>query len=191
LILETPGGLMDVVGDRPAAHRIATAAFTAEGSGFSFQRSLVAEDHGRVIGQLIRFPGADWAGLRARTGVVMLRAAGVRVGIRLLWRGPVEERLVPPLPPHGLYVMSLAIAPGWRGRGVGRALLEAAVGEAAEAGLRSVALDVAGGNEGAISFYERNGFARRSERTLPPMRGLPAMSSIRMTRAVSPSSPDR
>jgi len=174
LILETPGGLMDVVGDRPAAHRIATAAFTAEGSGFSFQRSLVAEDHGRVIGQLIRFPGADWAGLRARTGVVMLRAAGVRVGIRLLWRGPVE-----------------AIAPGWRGRGVGRALLEAAVGEAAEAGLRSVALDVAGGNEGAISFYERNGFARRSERTLPPMRGLPAMSSIRMTRAVSPSSPDR
>ena len=53
----------------------------------------------------------------------------------------------------------LAVAPGARGRGVGRALLRAAVREARSRGAWSLRLDVFDNNAPAISAYRRAGFA--------------------------------
>ena len=68
-------------------------------------------------------------------------------------------------------LFSMWTAPEFRGRGIGRALVEAVVSWARGAGYRRVLLDVADGNLPAIRLYARCGFAPTGETgTLPPPR---------------------
>jgi GNAT superfamily N-acetyltransferase len=53
----------------------------------------------------------------------------------------------------------LYVAPAARGRGVGRALVEAAAGEARRRGARCLWAETQTVNPGAVRFYERAGFA--------------------------------
>lgn len=184
LIILTPGGLLDLLGDRRAALRVARAAFTAKGTGFAHDRALLAEVDGSVAGQITRFSGAEWATMRTRTGLVMVRAAGLRYGWRLIRQGRIEERVMPHIPRDSLYVISLAVAPQCRSQGIGSALIRRVVEEAIGAGLRSVTLDVAASNDGGIRFYEREGFVTVAERQGPSRRGLPVFASRRMELAL-------
>jgi RimJ/RimL family protein N-acetyltransferase len=54
--------------------------------------------------------------------------------------------------------LGMGIAAGFRGRGIGRRLLEATVHRAREAGLTRVELEVFSSNVSAIRLYERSGF---------------------------------
>jgi ribosomal protein S18 acetylase RimI-like enzyme len=58
------------------------------------------------------------------------------------------------------------VDPGARGRGLGRALVEAVIERARERGCRRVELDVNEANPAAIALYERLGF---SARAAPPL----------------------
>lgn len=55
-------------------------------------------------------------------------------------------------------VDGLAVADGWRGRGIGSALIVALTEEARARGYRSLRLDVADHNDRARALYERLGF---------------------------------
>lgn len=55
-------------------------------------------------------------------------------------------------------VDGLAVAEGWRSRGLGSALIEALTDEARARGYRSLRLDVADHNDRARALYERLGF---------------------------------
>jgi len=71
----------------------------------------------------------------------------------------------------GTYVEELAVAPEWRGRGVGTVLMAAVFEWARGKGALSVALDHFHTNEGAHRLYERLGFQVRGvimERRLQP-----------------------
>lgn len=57
-------------------------------------------------------------------------------------------------------VETLSVLESERGSGVGRALTDAAREVAAEAGVRAIAVGVAHTNDGAIRFYEREGYER-------------------------------
>ena len=57
-----------------------------------------------------------------------------------------------------LHLVTLAVAPGQRGRGIGRRLLIECLALASNAELRTVALEVRPSNERAIELYERYGF---------------------------------
>lgn len=59
---------------------------------------------------------------------------------------------------HVRQVLGLAVADAARGRGVGRALLRAAVGEARRQGARRITLRVLGHNTPARKLYEAEGF---------------------------------
>jgi ribosomal protein S18 acetylase RimI-like enzyme len=60
---------------------------------------------------------------------------------------------------HVIEVKGLAVDPDHQGRGLGRALLDAAAAEAAERGARRLTLRVLAPNTAARTLYERSGFA--------------------------------
>jgi ribosomal protein S18 acetylase RimI-like enzyme len=60
------------------------------------------------------------------------------------------------------HLLQLAIAPGWQGRGLGRALLAAVQARAGDAGCRQLTLLVAGGNHAAARLYAGAGFSDRA-----------------------------
>jgi len=59
---------------------------------------------------------------------------------------------------HLLRLISLAVAPPCRGRGVGKALLETAKKYALEKGIRKLSLEVRISNVAAINLYLQSGF---------------------------------
>jgi RimJ/RimL family protein N-acetyltransferase len=61
---------------------------------------------------------------------------------------------------YGVAELGMAVAAGWRGRGVGRALLAEGIDRARAAGAHKVALQVWPHNAAAIALYERFGFER-------------------------------
>jgi ribosomal protein S18 acetylase RimI-like enzyme len=80
-------------------------------------------------------------------------AGGQVVGFLHLWR-----------PPHGFADLGMAVAKEWRGRGVGSALLAAAVEWAREHGLHKLCLSVFPHNAAAIALYRRHGFVEEGRR---------------------------
>jgi len=68
---------------------------------------------------------------------------------------------------------SLAVAPEFRGQGIGGLLLEHAIAHVRKQGLRRMRLYVASGNERALRFYERRGFQAVRFQPLPfPWNGI-------------------
>jgi ribosomal protein S18 acetylase RimI-like enzyme len=61
---------------------------------------------------------------------------------------------------YGVADLGMAVAAGWRGRGVGSTLLAEAIDRARAAGAHKVALQVWPHNSAAIALYERFGFQR-------------------------------
>jgi ribosomal protein S18 acetylase RimI-like enzyme len=61
---------------------------------------------------------------------------------------------------YGVAELGMAVAAGWRGRGVGSALLTDGIDRAGAAGAHKVALQVWPHNAAAIALYERFGFQR-------------------------------
>ena len=57
-------------------------------------------------------------------------------------------------------ILTLAMSPPFRRRGVARALVEAAAAEAARKGAKALFLEVATDNPGAIALYQNSGFER-------------------------------
>lgn len=69
-------------------------------------------------------------------------------------------------------VLTLAVDPAARRRGLGRALVEAALGAARMAGAEAMFLEVAHDNAPALALYEAAGFARAGVRRGYYARGL-------------------
>ena len=74
--------------------------------------------------------------------------------------GKPVGQLVLQLARYGVADLGMLVAAGWRGRGVGTALLAEAVRRAREAGAHKIALQVWPHNAAAIALYERFGFQR-------------------------------
>jgi RimJ/RimL family protein N-acetyltransferase len=74
--------------------------------------------------------------------------------------GQVVGELALHLARYGVAELGMAVAAGWRGRGVGSALLAEAVERARKAGAHKLALQVWPHNAAAIALYERFGFQR-------------------------------
>ena len=87
-----------------------------------------------------------------RARVVIAELDGELVGFCIVHVETVEQESVG-------YVVTLDVAPEHRRIGLAARLMERAEAEAREAGCSSMALHVFTGNEAAIRFYERMGYA--------------------------------
>src|SRR5438128_4402686 len=65
---------------------------------------------------------------------------------------------------HGFGELGMAVAREWRGRGVGSALLAAAIDWARERGLHKLSLGVFAHNAAAIALYRKFGFVEEGRR---------------------------
>jgi ribosomal protein S18 acetylase RimI-like enzyme len=65
---------------------------------------------------------------------------------------------------HGYGEIGMAVRSGWRGRGIGTALMEAAIEWARENGLHKLSLSVFAHNEAAIALYRKFGFVEEGRR---------------------------
>ena len=65
---------------------------------------------------------------------------------------------------HGFGELGMLVDRGWRGRGVGSALVAAAIGWARRQGLHKLCLEVFTHNEAAIALYRRCGFVQEGRR---------------------------
>jgi ribosomal protein S18 acetylase RimI-like enzyme len=89
--------------------------------------------------------------------LAVLRALGPRALARLPHRMHIQRRVSPAKPPGAFVVAELHVAPEWRGRGAGQAMLEHAESEAREGQYREMALHTLTNNP-ARRLYERFGF---------------------------------
>jgi ribosomal-protein-alanine N-acetyltransferase len=79
-------------------------------------------------------------------------------------------------------ILNLAVAPGWRRRGIGLLLMETALESAASAGVGKVFLEVRESNAGARAFYSRLGFAESGRR--PNYYREPAEDALLLSRSL-------
>jgi ribosomal-protein-alanine N-acetyltransferase len=87
-------------------------------------------------------------------------------------------------------VITLAVAPAARRRGLGRALVETAAAAVAAGGAEALFLEVAADNAPALALYESTGFVRAGHRrgyyARPPG---PAVDALTLRRMLSPPAP--
>lgn len=65
---------------------------------------------------------------------------------------------------HGFGEINMHVGRDWRGRGVGSALMQAAIGLADKHGLHKLSLEVFAHNTAAIALYQKWGFAEEGRR---------------------------
>ncbi len=77
-------------------------------------------------------------------------------------------------------LMTIAVDPKWRGKGVGRALLEAGLADLLMSAARRLFLEVAADNAPALALYRRQGFAEIGRRNgyYPRPDGQPATALV-------------
>ena len=100
--------------------------------------------------------------------VVALDETGAVVGAAVFAADTAGGLLDPP----SVYVSHLLVAPAYRKRGAGRALVSAAAGYADELGVDSVVVAVAPTTRDANRFFARLGFAPQVIRRIAPVAGL-------------------
>jgi len=131
------------------------------GNGRMTRATLVAAVEGQVVGFLLlhsgreglsEFPLAEgWQAFRRHLGTAgALRALLVLALMEIGHPRPPRDHVV---------VEMIGVDPAWQGRGVGRALMEAAIARARARGAKAITLEVVWGNDSARRLYESLGFA--------------------------------
>ena len=101
-----------------------------------------------------------WSDRWARSGVYRFDRTRPRVEVFSIDTPPPTVSGHLHLARYGVAELGMAVAAGWRGRGIGSALLAEAIDQARKAGAHKVALQVWPHNAAAIALYERFGFQR-------------------------------
>ncbi|MEW2626070.1 GNAT family N-acetyltransferase [Streptomyces sp. NPDC048106] len=151
--------------DWTALRELRLRALEADADAFG---STLADERAR--------PEAFWLQRILRSAWFLAWCAEQAVGVAALVAPPgslTEERQLD----------AVWVAPAWRGRRVGEALIGAAIGHAAVHGATSVSLTVADSNERARSLYQRMGFRPTGERSPRPREPHQMRERFRLTLA--------
>lgn len=113
---------------------------------YSWQNSIVAEADGQCAGVIVAYDGAD---------LIRLREAFIAMAAERL---NIDFSDVPPeCEPGEVYIDTLAVKPQFRGVGIAKSLIQAAVAKANTIG-KPAGLLVADDNPNARRLYEKCGF---------------------------------
>lgn len=136
-------------------HRMMTRLVEMEDSQYSYRNTLVATNNeGILVGILVGYDGAKLKTLRAR----FIQEAIVSFGIDYSGMDAETEA-------GEFYIDSLAVSSNYRGKGVARQLLQAAIERARELGISKVGLLCDKGNPNAERLYAHVGFVYVNDTT--------------------------
>lgn len=113
---------------------------------YSWKNTIIAEIDGIAVGMLTAYDGRDYRDMRHCT----MQLAKQHLGVE--FPGMEDEAV-----PGEYYLDSLAVMPEFRGRGIGRALLEKGIAQGKQLGL-AITLAVDPVNDRAKSLYTSLGF---------------------------------
>jgi ribosomal protein S18 acetylase RimI-like enzyme len=170
LILQSDCGTLPALfGER--VRRLLDHLQSRHGNPYSASNILVvAEEPAEGPGE---DPGGGVAAAMVGYLAAQARAQGMRTAVQLArWYGPAVIVRLPRLAraggsmrrlaPDDFYLAHIAVRPHLRGRGIGARLLGAAEERARRLGAKRVVLDVEEHNDGARTFYDRQGYRRES-----------------------------
>ena len=190
LLREAGGPVADPVfgfGDPEAAIQNMTRMARRGGGLFSWDITTVAEIDGRVIGACSNLPGPEVRRRLRSTIWSVFRVYGIIGMFRLSHRLSALRRGSPEVPEGDYQVVNVAVMPGFRNQGIGRALLEQAHQAAAINGAERCSLTVVIENIGAQRLYDSLGYRAVDECIDDGLRRLTGVSGLRlMTRDISP-----
>jgi len=99
----------------------------------------------------------------AETFTLMVAGAAPSAGFAVAGPGVVGHISVV-LEPYGVADIGMLVTEGWRGKGVGTALLEAAIAWARAAGAHKLALEAWPDNTHALQLYRKAGFVEEGRK---------------------------
>ena len=136
--------------DYPAAGELIYACYIGHADARINDQYRTLHGSLRFLHNIVRFPGC---GVFEGNFSWMLRDRrnGALVGMVLCSR----------VAPEVAHITQLCIAPAFRGRGLGRVLLQRSAEALVAAGFESISLTVTEANEQAVRLYERSGFTLR------------------------------
>ncbi len=167
LIWSTDPVLMDYMFGDPAVFEKVVAEEWSSAEGLlSHGQGMVATEGDQLLGLCVGHTEDEYETNFEASQHVQTRALspdqGAHLQRALMWM----NRLFPDPRAGSFYVLELAVAPDARGKGLGRALLQAAVRRARDRGCARLALDVAADNP-VVAFYERIGLQIEIETRVP------------------------
>ena len=157
---------------------------------FSFQNVLVAEKNSVIVGSVAGYTAEQHSDcsdevLRKARGFSALRMSLVQSIFGPLWR------FLNSLENDDFYLQSIAVAPEYRGEGIGSILFDAMEKRASSTAATRFVLDVAAKNDGARRLYERCGMTVQAR--WPKRFPLPKYRVLRLGKLLvpdaSPSAP--
>lgn len=137
--------------------------FTHPSNLFTWRHSWLAIAGGQLVGIAVEVPSSKFAALELKSAGPWFKFHGLLAGLRAGLRSLAVDSFKRRLRPDSLYVIFLAVAPEFRGQGVGARLLDALRQQAAQEGLKFVELDCEVTNHRGLSFYLRYGMTKLGE----------------------------
>jgi ribosomal protein S18 acetylase RimI-like enzyme len=123
----------------------------------SHRYAYIAAWNGQEVGLLLAYPGRFLQRFDRMTGFHLAQIFGLAGALRLVRRLPAYGDLVE-AEADEFYISNLAVLPGFRGHGVGKALMDYAETLALQAGLGKCSLIVTYGHQPARCLYEKLGY---------------------------------
>jgi len=136
-------------------------------SVFAIRRATVAFDREMYVGAILDLCGRDLTTCHKSDTLAWIKETRGEDRSSLLGRLASLRDMTPVVLPTEYYLRSLAVSPSYRGRGLGRKLLERYIQNGLDDGFKCFRLDVLADNTAAVNLYSSFGFVKINEVIVP------------------------
>ena len=174
-------------GDPSLARGYLTRCIARASSELSLHRVTLLRQGNRTLGCFLWLSGAELLAARRHDAVALVHEVPPWGFPDLMKRLRDSQGLFPAPDPEESYLSKMGVHVAWRGKGIGRRLLQGYLDQSRQQGFRRLRLDVAADNAPAVHLYRRAGFTTVHRASA----GGGALRYLSMTCALSAPHDDR